>query len=239
MSNHLEGDIISPQEAPNGGVIRVERVWQHRHDLEIRSPKPRYRSSALLAIGAGGLVLATVCAFAYGNLPSTNAPVATDAVASYPVGQEKVVPSSTLRDIVDTTPPTMMVSEAATEAVSPAFTVVPTKRPVYAAAKSGGTEAINSVGVIGQAGDVTRYDRCSPRCESRDPLLGGKVVTTAPPLPNTVETRTSEPEDGNRAAEFGTAALNGAGYVLVQTAALPFTTLKLGRDAVVSLSEWD
>lgn len=239
MSNHLEGDIISPQEAPNGGVIRVERVWQHRHDLELSSPKPRYRPSALLAIGAGGLVLATVCVFAYANLPSTNAQVVTEAVASYPVGQEKVVPSSTLRDIVDTTPATVMVSEAATEAVSPAFTVVPTKRPVYAAAKSGGTEAITSLGAIGQAGDDTRYDRCSPRCESQDPLLRGKVVNTPIPRPDTVDPRTAELQDGNRAAEFGPAALNGAGYVLVQTAALPFTTLKLGRDAVVSLSERD
>ncbi|XUY29877.1 hypothetical protein RMR21_023230 (plasmid) [Agrobacterium sp. rho-8.1] len=239
MSNHLEGDIISPQEAPNGGVIRVERVWQHRHDLELSSPKPRYGPSALLAIVAGGLVLATVCVFAYSNFPSSNAQVATDAVASYPVGQEKVVPSSTLQDIVDTTPPTVMVNEAVTEAGPPAFTVVPTKRPVYAAARSKETEAIPSVEAIVQAGGVAHYDRCSPRCESQDPLLADKIFNTAPPRPDTVERRTAELEDGNRTSEFGTAALNGAGYVLIQTAALPFTTLELGRDAVVSMAERD
>ncbi len=47
MSGHLEGDIITPAETSNADVIRVERVWQHRHDLELTIPKHRHNRTRM------------------------------------------------------------------------------------------------------------------------------------------------------------------------------------------------
>ncbi|WP_068950735.1 hypothetical protein [Pararhizobium polonicum] len=226
MSNHLEGDIISPPEASIGGVIRVERVWQHRHDLELRAAKARRGRAELLTLGAGGLMLSAICVFAYSELVPTHL-VSKEAMASYPVGQEIAATSTKLRDIVDTTPAPVSISE--TQVVSLPFVAIPTKRPLNGLVKSEKVErAISAT----SSADVLRYDRCNPHCETRDSLVAGTV-------PVTVHAETAELDSPNRAVEIGASALNGAGYVLTQTAALPFTTLKLGRDAVIKVSELD
>ncbi len=239
MSHYLDGDIISPSEEPNGGVIRVERVWRHRHDIEIRIPKPRYNRSALLKLGAGGLVLGAICMFAYSDLAPTHTPVLKEAMASYPVGQENAATATRLRGIVDTAPAPMTASIAKTQVASLPYGVIPTKRPIIEPVKSGGSEKVNYGVATTNSTDAIRYDRCNPRCYTRDPLVVGTIPARGSALPSTVLAETTDLESSNQAVEIGTAALNGAGFVLVQTAALPFTTLKLGRDAVIRMSEPD
>lgn len=236
MSNSLNGDIICPPKPPEGGVIRVERVWQHRHDLEIPLPKLGYNLTALLMLGAGGLMLGAICMFASGDQGQKHNPSLKEATASDSAGREAVV-STKLQDIVDTASAPMSASVTDTPTASIPYTAVPTKRPSFERVKSGSSDKVNRVVSNTTLAEVRRYDQCSPSCETRDPL----IVSTTPPrnseLSSDILTETTDLERSNQAVEIGTAALNGAGFVLVQTAALPFTALKLGRDAVTDVSQ--
>jgi hypothetical protein len=237
MSNYLDDDISSPPEASNRGVIRVERVWQHRHDLELRTAKPRPNRAALLMLGAGSLILGVTYVFAYPDMIPMHNLVSREVMASFPVGQENVAASTKLRDIVDTTPATVSVIE--TQVASLPVAVVPTRRPVFEPVKSNGPKKINGTVSPASSSDVLRYDRCNPGCKTRDPLVVRTISATVSPLPTKISVETAEVDDTNRAVEIGASALNGAGHVLVQTVALPFTTLRLGRDAVIKIAGLD
>lgn len=233
MSNHLEGEIIVPSEACPAGVIRVERVWQHRHDLELSVPKYRRSQARFIALGAGGVMLGAICVFAYSDLiPAVGADAKT-TMASTHVKHEVAAPSTVLRDVVDTAPAISGISE--TQVASLPYVAIPTKRPLYEqvhSRKSDHSTATTS------SSDVVRFDKCKPSCETRDPLVVGTTPASVPEEPATVLTEL-EVESPNMAIDVGTSALNGAGYVLTQTAALPFTTLRLGRDAVLKVSGLD
>ncbi|MGV1901719.1 hypothetical protein ACQZ6V_15685 [Agrobacterium sp. 22-3674b3] len=239
MSDHLEGDIISPPEAPNGGVIRVERVWQHRHDLEIRIPKRRHHPSALLTLAAGGIVLGVLCMLAYSDPAPTQTPVLKEAIASYPVGWEAAAVATKLRDIIDVAPAPMMANITETQTASIPYTVIPTKRPVFETSKPSGAGRANPVISTSSSAKVSRYDRCNPSCETRYPLVVGTIPPKNSALSPDSGAEITEIGRSNQAVKVGTAVFNGAGFVLVQTAALPFTRLKLGRDAITKLSELD
>jgi hypothetical protein len=230
MSNHLEGNIISPPEPSNGGVIRVDRVWHHRHDLELGRPKPRHDRAGLITLGTGGLLLSVICVFGYSGPVPTHDLVSKETIASYPVGHQTAAVSTKLRDIVDAAPAPASIAEPQ-EAPLP-FAVTPTKRPVFEPVNSGRAEKIERSVSATSSADVLRYDRCNPGCETRDPLFVGSA-------PTAVDAESAELDNPNRAVEIGISALDGAGYVLIRTAALPFTTLKLGRDAVMKISEQD
>ncbi|AYM84832.1 hypothetical protein G6L67_24690 [Agrobacterium tumefaciens] len=240
MSNHLDGDIISPQESSKGGVIRAERVWQHRHDLEIRRmPKPRYNRSSLLTLGIGGLVLGAVCMFAYSDPGPIRTPLLQEATASHPVDKEHATIHTTLPDIVDTAPAPTTANVTGTQVASLPYAVIPTKRPVIEPVKSGGSEKVNDRASTPNSTEVLRYDRCNPACDTRDPLVVGATPTKSVALQPTVIPESTDLERSNQAVEIGSAVMSGAGFVLVQTAALPFTTLKLGRDAAIRMSKLD
>ncbi|KJF72550.1 hypothetical protein [Agrobacterium arsenijevicii] len=226
MSGHLEGDIITPAEASNADVIRVERVWQHRHDLELTIPKHRHNRTRM-ALGAGGLLLGAICVFAYGDLTPANGLDAKEEMASTPLVWEIVAPSTRLRDIVNTAPATNGISE--TQVASLPHVAIPTKRPLYEPVQSGKPDRSTSTA---SSSDVMRFDQCKPVCETQDPLVVGTT-------PAAVPTEATEFESQNPLREAGASALSGAGYVLTQTAALPFTALRLGRDAVIKVSGLD
>ncbi|UXT20450.1 hypothetical protein FY140_06870 [Agrobacterium tumefaciens] len=234
MSGHLEGDIITPTEVCNADVIRVERVWQHRHDLELTIPKHRHNRARFMALGAGGLLLGAICVFAYGNLIPANGLDAKEALASTPVAREIVTPSTKLRDVADTATATVGISE--TQAASLPYVAIPTKRPFYEPARSGKPDRSTSTT---SASDVVRFGKCKPGCDTRDPLVVGTTPAAVHTEPAAILTETAEFENPNPAMEVGASVLYGAGYVLTQTAALPFTTLRLGRDAVVKVSGLD
>jgi hypothetical protein len=175
-------------------------------------------------------MLSVICVFGYSEPILTHNLVSNEAIASYPVGQENAAVSTKLRDIVDTTPASVSITE--TQVASLPFAVIPTKRPVFEPVKSGRPEKIERAVSATSSADVLLYDRCNPGCETRDPLVVGSA-------PTAVHAESAELDSSNRAVQIGTSALNGAGYVLIQTAVLPFTTLKLGRDAAIKISEVD
>jgi hypothetical protein len=156
---------------------------------------------------------------------------AKGAMASTPVERETVAPSTKLRDVADTA--TVGVSE--TQAASLPYVAIPTKRPFYEPVQPGKPDRSTSTA---SSSDIVRFDKCKPDCETRDPLFVG-TPTAAIHTESTIITETAEFESPNPAMEVGASALNGAGYVLIRTAALPFTTLRLGRDAVVKVSGLD
>ncbi|MGV2052453.1 hypothetical protein ACQZ48_20430 [Agrobacterium sp. 22-209-1] len=234
MSGHFEGDIISPPEAPSASVIRIERVWQHRHDLELPVPKPRHNRARFMALGAGGLLLGATCVFSYSDLVPTNGLDPKEAMASHPVDQEIVAASPKLRDVVDAAPATVHINE--TQVASLPYVAIPTKRPFYEHVQSGKPEHSTSTT---NSSDVVHFDRCKPSCESRDPLVVRMTPAAVQAEQATITNEAAKFDSPNRAMEVGASALNGAGYLLTQTAALPFTTLRLGRDAVIKVSGLD
>lgn len=234
MSNNLNGDIISPSTtARNEDVIRVEGVWQHRHNLELRTQKPRHHRLLALAFGTSALLLGATYMLAIDDLNSMHATVFNEAMTSYPARQESATVSTKLQDVVDIAPEQIGGDEI--QPSLPMYSVIPTKRPYLANTKSQGSGLTDHGVSAMSAASVVHYDRCSPHCETRDPLVVGTVPTIAtatnPASPEGMET-----EPTSKAVEVGKAVINGAGFVLVQTAALPFTTLKLGRDAMIKIS---
>ncbi|WP_421359017.1 MULTISPECIES: hypothetical protein [Agrobacterium] len=238
MSSYHEDDIISPRETSNAGVVRAERVWQHRHDLEIQPiPKPRFNRLTSLALGVSSLVLGTICMFAYSDLGPTHVTVPEKAMVSYPGGPETVSVPTALRDIVDAAPLLKPVSK--TQFASQPYTVIPTKRPVIEPVKSGRVEKVNYAAATKNSIQVTRYDRCDPACDTRDPLVVGSISPGGHAMPSAIAAEKTDAERPSQAVEIGAAMVNGAGFVLVQTAALPFTTLKFGRDAARGMAKLD
>lgn len=239
MSKNLDGIIIPPPEEPNGSVIRVERVWQYRHDIELKTPKPRHSRSVMLALGAGGLLLGAICIFVYSDPGRTDTAVLEEAMASYPAAPDNAVVLTKLRDIVDTTPAPIKSAVTDTREAPLPYMVIPTKRPVLESVKSGGPEKAKRVTSATSAADAIHYNRCKLGCETRDPLIVGTVPVRISTFTGTVSSETPEIDRRNGTVEIGKAALNGAGFVLIQTAALPFTALKLGRNVAVTMSELD
>lgn len=237
MSSSRSRDIISRPEAGNGELIRVERVWQHRHDLELRISKPRHNRSALLKLAAGGLMLGVISIVAYSELKPTQTPVLQEATASYPDGREAAVASTRLQDIVDIARAPMTASIAEPRAASTPYTVIPTKRPVFEGVKSGDPQKVNRLGSATTSTNVLRYDRCNPGCNTRDPLVAGTIPPRNSARPSVDPVESTDLESSSGAAQIAKTALNGAGLVLIQTATLPFTTLKFGRDAAMKMSE--
>ena len=237
MTSHLDGDIISPSEATTAGVIRVEGVWQHRHDIELRAQKSRYWVS-LPSIGAGALLLSAVCLFAYGHIGSTLSPGPDQAMASYPVDRDAALGSTKLRDMVDITPLPQKISVTEAHASVRAYAVIPTKRPIAAEAKSTIPERTRHPASASNPSDVVHFDQCKQGCESEDPLAVSTVRDVST-VPDVIASETAGVQRPNEAVAIGRAAVNGAGFVLVETAALPFTTLKLGRDAAMAISGMD
>ncbi|NTA83996.1 MULTISPECIES: hypothetical protein [Rhizobium/Agrobacterium group] len=234
MSNHLEGDVIAPSEASAAGVIRVERVWQHRHDLELIIPKYRRNRARFMALGAGGFMLGTICVFAYSDLIPASGTDAKRAMTSTSVEREIAGPSTVLPDVIDTAPAISGISE--TQVASLPYVAIPTKRPLYEPVQTGKTGSSTSTT---DTSVVRHFDKCSPGCETRDPLVVGTTPELVPLESAAVLTEPEKFESPNAAMEVGASALNGAGYVLTQTAALPLTTLRLGRDAVLKVSGLD
>ncbi|MQB07908.1 hypothetical protein DXT91_28105 [Agrobacterium tumefaciens] len=237
MSNHLDGDTISPCEATTGGLIRVERVWQHRHDIELHAQKSR-RKNSLRTIGAGGLFLGAVCIFAYSGLGSPFVAVPDQAMASYPVGEETELGSTKLRDVVNTMPLQEKISVTEARVAVPAYAVIPTKRPIATEADPITPKKARHSSFKSNPSDVVHFDQCRQGCESRDPLVVGTVRELST-VPDVVSSETTGAQRPNKALEIGKAAINGAGFVLVETASLPFTTLKLGRNAAMAISGMD
>ncbi|QCJ01065.1 hypothetical protein [Agrobacterium larrymoorei] len=237
MSKNLNGDIILPSTTSRKeDVIRVERVWQHRHNLELRTQKPRQHRVLTLAFGTGVLLLGATCMLANGDLSSRHATVLNEAMASYPAPQESAKVSTKFQHVEDVT--LRQLGGADTQPVLPTYSVVPIRRPANANMKPRGSGQTDQRVSALNAASVLRYDRCAPDCETRDTLVVGTVPTISA-APHSASYQNMETEPTNKAVEVGKAAINGAGFVLVQTAALPFKTLKLGRDAVIKLSEMD
>ncbi|KAA3497950.1 hypothetical protein DXM27_24740 [Rhizobium rhizogenes] len=234
MSSHLEGDIIAPSEASTAGVIRVERVWQHRHGLELTVPRCRRNTARIVALGIGGLMLGAICVFAYSDLIPASGTDTKRAMASTSVGHEIAAPSTVLRDVVDIAPAISGINE--TQVASLPYVAIPTKRPLYEPVQSGKPDRSTSTT---RSSDVVRFDKCKPSCETRDPLVVGTTSASVPDETAAVLTEPAKFESHNTAMDVGASALNGAGYVLTQTAALPLTTLRLGRDAVLKVSRLD
>ncbi|WP_281038752.1 MULTISPECIES: hypothetical protein [unclassified Rhizobium] len=152
---------------------------------------------------------------------------AKEEMASTPVEREIVAPSTRLRDVVNTAPATNGISE--TQVASLPHVAIPTKRPLHEPVQFGKPDRSTSTA---SSSDVLRFDQCKPVCETRDPLVVGTTSAAVP-------TEATEFESQDPLREAGASALNGAGYVLTQTAALPFTALRLGRDAVIKASGLD
>lgn len=236
MPNHLEGDIISPAEPTIGGVIRSERVWTHRYDIEVKMQKPRRNLRSLLVVGAGGVMLSTAIVFGYGDLESTHKQVFTETVASTTVREEA---AKNLRDVLASATARASVSPADTQIASFAYTVTPTRCPHFQTGKpSGSLKSIDASSAM-NAADTVHFDKCVPGCETRDPLIVGAVHETSPVLVPEGLAELPAPHSSSPALEVGQAALKGAGFVLVQTAALPFTTVKFGHDAVMAVAQPD
>lgn len=228
MSTYLEGDLITGPRASNEQVIRGERVWRHRHELDLTVLKSRRHPAQLLTLGAGSLLIVLACAFTYVDLGPTQNLVRGDVNAAHPTGEERVTASTRLQTIVDTAPPPIRVSEI--QAAPLAFSVVPIRRPLDAPVKTQKAYIRDSIASAAKPTNVLRYNQCNLGCETRDSL----IVNTIPP---TLQPEGPELETPNRALELGSSVLHVAGSVLGQTAALPFTTLRLGRDALAGISE--
>lgn len=237
MSSSRSGDIISRPEAGNGELIRVERVWQHRHDLDIRTPKPRHNGPAWLMLAAGGLMLGAISVVAYSDPGPTHTPLLQEVTASHPDGREAVAASTRLQNIVDTARAPMTANITETQAASAPYTVIPTKRPVFEGVRSRDPEKMNRLTSATTSTKVLRYDRCNPGCNTRDPLVAGTIPPRNSARPSVGPVESTDLESSSGAAQIAKTALNGAGLVLIQTATLPFTTLKFGRDAAMKMSE--
>ncbi|NTI26910.1 hypothetical protein G6M87_32365 (plasmid) [Rhizobium rhizogenes] len=220
MSNSYNSDLPLSPDASSGGVIRVERVWQHRHDIDLTESK-RYHAR-LAAVGAVGLVLGLVCSFFFEQQFPKSDLVPTDQLKAVTATREqfgehraeiqKAADASAISAIVE-----MDIASAPVVAV-------PSKRPVRDELIADKAREADGAGAAMPA-DVIRFDRCSPKCETRDPLIIGSAPHMPPPenVASNLDTDEQEPSSS---------ALQGAGYVLGGTASLPFTALRLGRHAV-------
>jgi hypothetical protein len=111
--------------------------------------------------------------------------------------------------------------------------VIPKKRPSQERIQAG--ELVGSTSTTNSS-DGLHFDACMPGCETRDRLVVGKTPAAGETNPAVARAEGAEMDDRDTASEIGISALNGAAYVLTQTAALPLTALKLGRNAVVDVS---
>ncbi|CUX06905.1 conserved hypothetical protein [Agrobacterium fabacearum S56] len=238
MANYLNGDIIPPSALHTDSAIHVERLWWHRHDLELGAGKPRRVRSAMITLGAGGLLLGSVIMLWYGNLGPAHTPVFEEAMASTPIRQVNIGGSTNLRALRDVASVPVPASKAEPQIDSLPYSVVPTKRPTSETIKSGRSKATGEFSTVNSA-KVVRYDRCQPKCETQDPLIVGTIrpVVYVPTSTGVAETIVSERTDETR--DIGAAAMTSAGMVLFQTATLPFTAVKFGRDALLKTTDLD
>ncbi|KAA3509141.1 hypothetical protein [Agrobacterium rosae] len=238
MAIYLNGDIIPASPVHTDSAIHLERVWRHRHDLELGAGKPRRVRLAMLALGVGGLLLGSIGMLWYGNLGPAHTTVFEEAMASRPVRQVSKVVSTNLREVRDVASVPVSASKAEPQKDTLPYSVIPTKRPTSATIKSGGSQATGKFSTANSA-KVVRYDRCQPKCETQDPLIVGTIrpVVYVPTSTGDAETIVSERTDKTR--DIGAAAMNSAGMVLFQTATLPFTAVKFGRDALIKTADLD
>lgn len=223
MSNQYNGDLLRALDASDGGIIRAERVWQHRHDIDLADFEPRTFPKRALVIGTSAIVLGLASVVFLADQFSHNVP-SVEAIAAAPaaVGKLDGQPAK-LQNLVAVAPASG--NKVDVDLPHPLVVPVPINRPVL-------KESVPSV--KGRAGDakengpasVARFDECSPRCESRDPLVTGsspKMLRTedAPFIPSGEE-RGMDPAS----------ALEGVRSVFNETAAAPFTALKVGRDVL-------
>lgn len=221
MTNSHGGDLLPPPYASNDGVIRAERVWRHRYDLDLTASRPRSNRAWLSTGAIAGL--AAACVVLYGlqgslqDLPSKGKPPEEPAIGKLlqedrSVIQRNVDASSAFGNVVESDIP------------PPTAVVVPIRRPVHQPLVARKAEGANAALTMLPAG-VVRFDRCNPECETRDPLVIGSQPTEFTPKDVALNMRTDE--HGSNLS-----ALRGAGYVLDRAAALPFTALKMGRDVI-------
>ncbi|MQB27860.1 hypothetical protein DXT95_23130 [Agrobacterium tumefaciens] len=186
--------------------------------------KTHRQRTGIFALGAVGLLLAVISSFAYTGLVSTPNVGTKVAKVGWPVGQELAAATTRPRDSVDIALVTPNTNE--TEVAAPPFVAIPTKRPTPEAAKAKEIRKLDRSASKTSSADVLPYDRCNPICETRDPLIIGA-------LPAAFQGESGALDTPTPAAKLGASTLNGAGYVLARTAALPFTTLRLGRDVLI------
>ncbi|MBE1439490.1 hypothetical protein H4S14_003255 [Agrobacterium vitis] len=161
-----------------------------------------------------------------------------DTLTSDLLHQKDAGMSTELQDSLDATPVPAPVTLSKTETPETplAYTVIPTKRPVLENGKSVQSKRMDQISATNRA-DAIRYDQCKPECDISNRRIVVTALAKKTASPSQFPVETTDFKSINQTSEIGAAVLNGAGVVLAQTIALPFTTLKLGRDAVSRVSD--
>jgi hypothetical protein len=230
MFDHLEGDILPPQDIKNRGVIFAERVWQHRHDLELKRSKPKRIRSGMLLLVTCSCVLGAIYAFdrptsAISHSSEIKAPlVAHSSVSADAVSAPK--PQDGINPVV-----APVGIDSASETNILPFNVIPAKRPIAEAAKSSIPQKPDRPDISSKSAGVVLYDQCSPRCETRDPLAVGRGSTVVSTTDIIAGADVGEVQDQGRMLDSNP-TFSDAGTVLMGTATLPLRTIEVARNVV-------
>lgn len=174
-------------------------------------------------MGACGLVLALAGAFFYGQQVSMQDLALKDELRAVPA-KTRQLQDDTTRIQKEAVASPASISDVERDLASLPVVAIPTKRPVqepFVADK--GSKA--DVALAKVPTGVVRFDRCSPKCETQYPLIDRSALPMPHPENVPLSIRADEQEPS-------TSALQGAGYILGRAAALPFTSLKVGRYAL-------
>ncbi|HML29725.1 MAG TPA: hypothetical protein PKE16_12970 [Hyphomicrobium sp.] len=198
-------------------VSPVERVWQHRHDIDLSDFQPRNRARQLAIVAGTALFAVAVSVIAY-NGPGEVHP---RLEAARPLVDQSAQRATVIQSTVDASPALQIHSK---ELVADPTIPVPRWRPerdVPPVKKVKTAERIQSV-----TAENPPFNHCDHECETAGLLMANTAKNGMPPqqvMEDRGETRITSPLDLGR-------------VVLSETAALPLATLKVGRDILIDLA---
>jgi len=216
-------------------------MTDHSREITLYRDRSKTLQDAGMTIGACALGIGLICAVVYNSRqPETAAPAAPEQSAlverAAPVlGPVRIIGtnpgSANPRPAIDQSPvfeTADTVMPALPPAATPAVKPMPKPMPSPRLAANGRMDAKAK-----PPADVMRFDRCSPQCETGDPLIVG---APAPSFPMTEVARVERIDDS---AGFTFSPMDGARFILNQTATAPRTALRKGREVIGRIVGYD